>query len=166
MNVTSTGIAVALAVVIALGFLFFGSAVFTPFVTPTTSEQALVPIAMDSASSTPEIPQELPNELTGLELAQGSGQEVVAGSRVSVNYTGMLPDGTVFDTSANRGPFQFTVGEGRVIAGWEQGLMGMKEGGKRRLIIPPSLAYGEQGVPGAIPPNATLIFDIELLDVQ
>lgn len=164
MNVTSTGIAVALAVVIALGFLFFGSTVFDPF-TAQRSDVALAPLDMND-TTTPEMPAELPSELTVTDTVQGSGAAAQPGSTVSVHYVGMLPDGTVFDASANRGPFQFTLGAGQVISGWDQGLVGMQVGGKRRLIIPPSMAYGAQGVPGAIPANATLIFDVELLDVQ
>jgi FKBP-type peptidyl-prolyl cis-trans isomerase len=83
-----------------------------------------------------------------------------------VHYTGYLEDGTVFDSSVEQGtPYKVTIGQGFVIQGWEQGLVGMKMGGKRRLVIPPELAYGEKGQ-GAIPPNTTLIFDIELLSVN
>ena len=94
----------------------------------------------------------------------GTGATAAAGDTLSVNYTGKLQDGTVFDTSVGRAPFQFTLGAGRVIPGWDQGLQGMKAGGKRLLIIPSDLAYGAQGN-GPIPPNATLIFEVELLSV-
>ncbi|MDO8517916.1 MAG: FKBP-type peptidyl-prolyl cis-trans isomerase [bacterium] len=96
----------------------------------------------------------------------GTGAEARAGDTLSVNYTGKLQDGTVFDSSlsAGRMPFQFTIGAGRVIQGWDQGLQGMKVGGKRLLIIPPELAYGAQGN-GPIPQNATLVFEIDLLSV-
>lgn len=95
----------------------------------------------------------------------GEGEEVKAGDQVSVHYTGQLSDGTVFDSSVNRGrPFEFTVGIGQVIQGWDQGLMGMKVGGKRQLTIPPELAYGDQVV-GTIPANSTLLFEVELLDI-
>ena len=96
----------------------------------------------------------------------GEGKEAIAGKVVSVHYTGTLVDGTKFDSSVDRGtPFQFTLGAGQVIKGWDQGVLGMKVGGKRTLIIPSDLAYGPTGRPGTIPPSATLIFDIELLDV-
>ncbi len=96
----------------------------------------------------------------------GTGKEAVAGAQVSVNYTGTLLDGTKFDSSLDRGtPFEFTLGAGQVIKGWDQGVAGMKEGGKRKLTIPPALAYGAGGVPGVIPPDSTLIFEVELLKV-
>jgi peptidylprolyl isomerase len=100
------------------------------------------------------------------DLVVGEGKEVTAGDRVSVHYTGWLTDGKMFDSSLKRGtPFQFTVGAHQVIAGWDQGLLGMKVGGKRKLTIPASMGYGERGAGGVIPPNATLVFEIELLDV-
>ncbi len=88
------------------------------------------------------------------------------GSVVTVNYTGMFQNGKVFDTSAGRGPITFTLGQGQVIAGWDEGLMGMKAGDKKHLVIPPEKAYGVQGYPPAIPPNSTLIFDVEMVNVQ
>lgn len=98
-----------------------------------------------------------------IQLAQGSGSAVAATCRqVTVHYTGYLLDGTQFDTSRERGPFSFTLGTGRAIAGFDQGITGMKVGDKRRLIIPPQLGYGAQGQ-GSIPPNATLVFDVELV---
>ena len=87
------------------------------------------------------------------------------GKTLSVNYTGKLENGTVFDTSVGKQPFEFMLGAGQVIPGWDQGLRGMKVGGKRTLTIPPSLAYGEHAV-GDIPANSTLIFEVELLDVK
>lgn len=99
-------------------------------------------------------------------ITEGDGAVAEAGTRVSVHYEGRLETGEVFDTSRKRGqPFEFTIGAGQVIRGWEQGVTGMKIGETRRLTIPPELGYGEAGAGGVIPPNATLVFEIELLDV-
>jgi FKBP-type peptidyl-prolyl cis-trans isomerase FkpA len=101
------------------------------------------------------------------DLVVGTGVEAVAGKSVTVHYTGTLQDGSKFDSSVDRGqPFTFTLGAGQVIRGWDEGVAGMKVGGKRKLVIPPGLAYGAQGYPPVIPPNATLTFDVELLDVK
>lgn len=100
---------------------------------------------------------------------KGSGERVTkSGDTIGVRYTGKLADGTKFDSSYDHGdqPFTFTVGVGQVIAGWDQGLLGMQIGEKRTLIIPPSLGYGASGAGGVIPPNATLIFDVELFSIQ
>ena len=105
-------------------------------------------------------------ELKIVEVAVGTGAEAKAGQKVRVHYTGWLVDGKKFDSSVDRGdPFGFTLGAGMVIKGWDQGVVGMKVGGKRKLTIPPELAYGNRGFPGAIPPGATLIFDVELVSV-
>jgi FKBP-type peptidyl-prolyl cis-trans isomerase len=107
------------------------------------------------------------NELQIEELQAGTGAVAVAGKTVSVHYTGRLTNGEKFDSSVDRGkPFGFKLGAGQVIKGWDQGVAGMKVGGKRRLTIPPHLAYGERGFPGAIPPNSTLVFEVELLGVS
>jgi len=101
------------------------------------------------------------------DLTVGSGAEAVDGKRVSVHYTGTLTDGSKFDSSLDRGqPFEFGLGDGQVIPGWDMGVKGMKVGGKRRLTIPSDLGYGAAGSPPVIPPNATLLFDIELLGVN
>ncbi len=101
------------------------------------------------------------------DIRVGTGAEAKEGSHVRVHYTGWLTTGKKFDSSVDAGqPFDFTIGNGEVIKGWEEGVTGMKVGGKRQLRIPPALAYGEKGYPGAIPPNSTLIFDIQLLKVQ
>lgn len=106
------------------------------------------------------------NELKIEELKQGQGEEVKAGDTVEVHYVGTLTNGQKFDSSRDRDQtFSFTVGAGRVIQGWEQGLVGMKEGGVRKLTIPPSLGYGNQTV-GPIPANSTLIFEIELISIN
>ncbi|HEY0964653.1 MAG TPA: FKBP-type peptidyl-prolyl cis-trans isomerase [Candidatus Paceibacterota bacterium] len=100
------------------------------------------------------------------DIKIGTGEEVKEGDTVSVHYIGTLQDGTEFDSSKKRGtPFEFTVGEGRVIKGWEEGLVGMKVGGERILVIPPEKAYGERGI-GPIPGGATLVFAIELLEIK
>jgi FKBP-type peptidyl-prolyl cis-trans isomerase FkpA len=97
----------------------------------------------------------------------GTGQEAKAGDLVAVHYTGRLADGTKFDSSLERGePIVFKLGAGKVIKGWDQGIAGMKEGGKRKLVIPPELGYGAKGSPPVIPPNAELYFDVELVGVQ
>jgi len=96
----------------------------------------------------------------------GTGAEASAGKTVSVHYTGWLPDGTQFDSSRGQAPIEFVLGAHRVIAGWDEGLVGMKVGGQRRLVIPSDLGYGEDGYPGAIPPNSVLIFDTELMGVS
>jgi FKBP-type peptidyl-prolyl cis-trans isomerase len=96
----------------------------------------------------------------------GNGATAVAGKPVKVHYTGWLTDGKKFDSSVDRGqPFGFTLGAGQVIKGWDEGVAGMKVGGKRQLRIPPELGYGSRGAGSVIPPNATLIFDVELLEV-
>lgn len=126
-----------------------------------------------SMAVTPTKPQFTPaptfgpvTELNIDDTKTGTGAEVKSGDTITVNYIGRLTNGTVFDTSVGRQPFSTVIGTGQVIKGWDQGILGMKVGGIRRLIIPPDLAYGSQGAGGSIPPNATLIFDIELLDVK
>ncbi len=100
------------------------------------------------------------------ELTEGTGATAEAGQNVSVHYTGWLTDGQKFDSSKDRNqPFEFSLGAGMVIRGWDEGVQGMKVGGKRKLTIPPQLGYGARGAGGVIPPNATLVFEIELLDV-
>lgn len=108
-----------------------------------------------------------PGKMVMKDVVVGTGAEAKPGTQVTVHYTGWLMDGTKFDSSHDRGrPFTFALGGGQVIPGWDQGVVGMKVGGKRELIIPPGLAYGARGVPGAIPPGATLKFEVELLGVK
>ena len=114
---------------------------------------------------------EMPNGLKYTDTKIGDGATAAAGNKVSVHYTGWLYNngakGAKFDSSVDRGqPFQFTLGAHQVIRGWDEGVTGMKVGGKRTLIIPPELGYGARGAGGVIPPNATLLFDVELLGVQ
>jgi peptidylprolyl isomerase len=108
-----------------------------------------------------------PSGLRYIVLAPGSGEEAHDGMTVSVHYTGYLMDGTKFDSSLDRGkPIEFILGSGRVIKGWEEGLTGMQINEKRKLIVPPHLGYGERGLPGLIPPNADLVFDVELVSIS
>lgn len=101
------------------------------------------------------------------EILAGAGAQATAGKTVRVHYTGKFPDGRVFDSSIPRGePIEFVLGTGRVIKGWDEGIALMKVGGKAVLTIPPHLAYGERGAGGVIPPNATLVFDVELVEVK
>ena len=106
-----------------------------------------------------------PSGLRITDLVIGDGAEANAGQTVAVNYRGTLANGTEFDSSYGRGPFSFPLGGGRVIQGWDEGVAGMKVGGKRKLVIPPDLAYGDRGAGGVIPPNATLTFEVELLRI-
>lgn len=108
-----------------------------------------------------------PSGLKYTDLETGQGEEARAGKTVDVHYTGWLENGTKFDSSLDRGrPFSFRLGGGQVIRGWDEGVAGMKVGGKRRLTIPADLGYGARGAGGVIPPNATLIFEVELLGVR
>lgn len=111
-----------------------------------------------------DVVEQYPDELQIEDLRPGSGESVVLGNTLTVHYRGMLTSGHVFDSSLTREPIRFRVGARKVIKGWEQGLLGMKVGGKRKLIIPPRLGYGDKVVPG-IPPGSWLIFEVELLEV-
>jgi FKBP-type peptidyl-prolyl cis-trans isomerase FkpA len=117
-----------------------------------------------------DIPKDLETTTSGLQYKDvlvGTGAEATARKDVHVHYTGELTDGRQFDSSRDRGePLEFTLGIGQVIAGWDEGVQGMKVGGRRILVIPPELGYGARGAGGVIPPNATLVFDVELMDVR
>ncbi|MBH0191528.1 MAG: FKBP-type peptidyl-prolyl cis-trans isomerase [Nitrospira sp.] len=109
----------------------------------------------------------MPSGLKYIDQVVGTGDVAVAGKTASVHYTGWLENGKKFDSSVDRGqPFSFPLGAGRVIKGWDEGVQGMKVGGKRKLTIPSELGYGSRGAGGVIPPNATLIFDVELIGVR
>jgi peptidylprolyl isomerase len=130
---------------------------------------ALTPVGRAATAANQEI--EMPDGLKYTDIKVGDGAAATAGKKVSVHYTGWLYNngakGAKFDSSLDRGqPFQFTLGAHQVIPGWDEGVAGMKVGGDRTLIIPPELGYGARGAGGVIPPNATLIFDVQLLGVQ
>ena len=119
----------------------------------------------EQAGSNPEVTTE--SGLKYVDLVVGTGREAAAGNLATVHYTGWLTNGTKFDSSVDRrDPFSFPIGSGKVIRGWDEGVAGMKVGGKRKLTIPPQLGYGARGAGGVIPPNATLVFDVELLEVK
>ena len=138
---------------------------------PTSSPEATIdagniePAVEGQATSSAQTNME--DKLIIEDAKVGTGDLATSGKKITVNYSGTLTDGTKFDSSYDRGtPFVFNLGAGEVIKGWDQGFDGMKVGGKRKLTIPPSLGYGEAGAGGAIPPNATLIFEVELLKVE
>ena len=149
MSSRTLQVGIAVAAALAVIVLFF---IFNPFISmPNNTGSALNPAGAATA-------------LVVQDTAVGTGATAQAGDYITVNYTGKLANGSVFDSSVGKAPFAFTLGSGMVIPGWDQGLVGMKVGGKRTLIIPPSLGYGAQDY-GPIPGNSTLTFDVELLSV-
>lgn len=144
-----------------------------PASTAAAAPTSALPSAAESDGNAPGIPpltgeiKTTPSGLRYIDEVVGTGAEAKAGQTATVHYTGWLTNGNKFDSSRDRGePYAFTIGQGRVIKGWDEGVAGMKVGGKRRLIIPFELAYGASGRPPVIPPSAALIFDVELMGVQ
>lgn len=167
MNPIQTGIAVALALgVIAIFFIFPG---LSPLSSPQTSQTASsTALQMNTQNASTTMSETNPTKLEAVDETIGTGATAQSGDQVTVNYVGMLTNGTVFDASANHGTqgFTFTLGAHMVIQGWDLGIVGMKEGGKRKLIIPAALAYGSQSPAASIPANSTLVFEVQLVKVQ
>src|SRR5215813_6401461 len=151
-----------LGILLCAGLTF---ALATGAQTATTKKKA----AAASAAGPTKVTGAPTKTASGLEywdIKKGTGPEAVAGKKVQVHYTGWLTNGKKFDSSVGGKPFEFNLGAGQVIKGWDEGVAGMKVGGKRQLRIPPDLGYGREGSPPVIPPNSTLNFDVELLGVQ
>jgi len=168
-NVSQSKIMIVLGVV-ALGvvaLVFFGN-----FGSPISKDVEIGEVQTTQEELPTEVKGEEDEKMTVEELqiediVIGEGQEATAGAQITVNYSGTLTDGSKFDSSYDREePFTFIFGVGQVIPGWDKGLLGMKVGGKRKLTIPSDLAYGEAGAGDVIPPNSTLIFEVELLEVK
>jgi FKBP-type peptidyl-prolyl cis-trans isomerase len=170
MKPTQTGIATALALVAVVAFFLFPG--LSPFGALTGAKSAeptttTTTTSTQTTSTTTTMPTENPDQLQMTDETVGTGAVAVAGDSVTVNYVGSFTDGKVFDASANHGTtgFTFNLGRGQVIKGWDLGVAGMKEGGKRKLVVPAALGYGSNDY-GPIPGNSTLIFEVELLKVQ
>jgi len=146
-------------IALAAAFLMFGC------VLETVDNNGNI-ISTNNSTDNSSISTNMSDQLQITDLVVGTGAESKTGDTVSVHYVGTLLDGTKFDSSKDRGePFEFTLGQNRVIQGWEQGVLGMKVGGTRKLIIPPTLGYGSADM-GTIPPNSTLVFEVELLAIN
>jgi FKBP-type peptidyl-prolyl cis-trans isomerase len=167
MQPTQTGIAVALALA-AIIFFFFGGLPFSSTTTSSNETQLGETTNTINQNASSTMPTENVTQLQITDEIIGTGAAAAAGDSVTVNYVGSLTNGTVFDASANHGTsgFTFNLGAGQVIKGWDEGIVGMKEGGKRKLIIPAALAYGDQSPAPSIPANSTLVFEVDLLKVQ
>jgi len=159
MNKTLIKYLVVICVIIPIFFvLIYNNNQKEKTIEPDNSNQNI-----EENNNTKNMEEELKIEV----LQEGAGEEAKNGDNVSVHYTGVLEDGTKFDSSVDRGtPFEFNLGAGQVIKGWDLGVLGMKVGEKRKLTIPSDLAYGDNGIPNVIPPKATLIFEVELLDIN
>jgi FKBP-type peptidyl-prolyl cis-trans isomerase len=144
-----------------------GSADVKAAANPTNPTGSASAVAKAAEPAKPDEPAPTNEKLGVKDLVVGKGAEAKAGDSVKVHYVGTLPDGKEFDSSKKHNqPFEFELGAGRVIKGWDQGVAGMKVGGKRKLTVPPSLGYGARGFPPVIPPSSTLLFDVELLEVK
>jgi len=155
-------------VLIVVGFLLWQKSLVAT--KNSTGLEAELPNVEDATQSQNKNMDNIQNKQGELKIEvqeEGAGEEAKNGDLVFVHYTGYLENGQVFDSSIGRGePISFVLGTGQVIQGWDQGILGMKKGEKRKLTIPPQLAYGEAGAGGVIPPNATLIFEVEMVDVK
>ncbi|MHB1163103.1 MAG: FKBP-type peptidyl-prolyl cis-trans isomerase [Minisyncoccota bacterium] len=182
MRPTQTGIAVALALtVVAMFFIFPGLSPFGQPASPSAAPTEATSTITTQTTATTTMPTENSDQLQVIDETVGTGATAAAGDTVVVGYTGALTDGKVFDSSVGKPAFAIpgvtcpvgsttglclTLGAGQVIKGWDEGIVGMKEGGKRKLVIPAALAYGSQAVGNVIPANSTLIFEVELVKVQ